>query len=151
MKLKHQKRLAAQLLKCSEKRIKFNKEHLDDVKEAITKTDIKGLINDKVIKKIQAKGVSRVRARKRHEQRRKGRQKGHGKRKGKATARMPKKKVWMNLIRKQREFLKELKEKKKITTQTYRMLYMKSKGGFFRSKNHIKLYIDEHKLGKNKK
>ena len=49
MKVNNQKRLAAQLLKCSEKRIRFDPDKLSDIKEAITKIDIRGLINDKVI------------------------------------------------------------------------------------------------------
>ena len=52
----------------------------------------------------------------------------------------------MSNIRHQRSFLKELKEKGIVTKQIFRELYLKSKGGFFRSKRHIKLYIDEHKL-----
>ena len=57
----------------------------------------------------------------------------------------------MNMIRKQRAFLQELKEKKMLSTKTYRMLYQKAKGGFFRSKNHIKLYINEQSLIEKKK
>ena len=41
-----------------------------------------------------------------------------------------------------------LKDKGIVDKKTYRNLYLKSKGGFFRSKSHIKLYINEHKLGK---
>jgi len=78
-------------------------------------------------------------------QKKKGRQKGEGSRKGKKKAG---KKEWMNTIRIQRAFLKELRAKKIIDKKIYRNLYLKSKGGFFRSKNHIKLYISEHKLGK---
>ena len=70
MKLDNQKRLAAQMLKCSGKRVKFDTDRLDDIKEAITKVDIRGLIKDKAIIKIHSHGVSRGRARKRLEQRR---------------------------------------------------------------------------------
>ena len=51
-------------------------------------------------------------------------------------------------MRTQRGFLKELKEKKIVTGLIYRQLYRKSKGGFFRSKRHIKLYVEEHDLTK---
>jgi len=44
MKLNLQKRLAAQILKCSEKRIQLDTTRLSDIKEAITKADIKSLI-----------------------------------------------------------------------------------------------------------
>ena len=77
-----------------------------------------------------------------------GRKKGHGSRKGTANARLGDKKKWMSRIRLQRTFLKELKTKNKLTNEVYKDLYRKSKGGFFRSKRHIKLYITEHNLVK---
>ncbi len=151
MKLNIQKRLAAQILKCSKDKVKFEEDRLEDIKEAITKADIRALIIDKAISRKKKKGISRARARKRGIQRRKGRQKGYGSRKGKKTARLPKKKNWMNRVRLQRSFLKELKEKKLIDNKNFRDLYRKSKGGFFRSKRHIKIYLEEHDLIKKKK
>lgn len=148
MIFKSRKRIAASLLKRSPKRVWLDPKELDDIKEALTKADIRGLINDGVIRGVQKKGVSRVRARQRQQKKRKGQLSGAGKRKGKATARTPKKKRWMSSIRLQRGFLKELREKKMISIATYRNLYMKSKGGFFRSKRHIKIYINEHNLVK---
>jgi len=52
----------------------------------------------------------------------------------------------MNKVRLQRKLLKEMKEKEIITSSVFRNLYLKSKGGFFRSKRHLKLYIEENKL-----
>ena len=99
----------------------------NDIKEAITKFDIKTLITNGVIKAKPVKSVSRVRARKQLVQKRKGRRQGPGSRKGKSTARLPKKLAWINRIRIQRAFLKELKEKGIITKTIYRELYLKSK------------------------
>ncbi len=148
MILKNQKRLGGDIMKCSKKRIVFDPDRLEDIKEAITKADIKTLIIDKAISKKPVKGNSRARARKRAAQRKKGKRRGLGTRKGKKTARLPKKKAWMNKIRAQRKLLKELKSKDKIEIKTYRDLYSKAKGGFFRSLRHIKLYIKEHDLMK---
>lgn len=145
MKVDNQKRLAARILKCSGKRIKFDPDRLSDIKEAITKIDIKGLIKDKAIRKVHAKGVSRGRARKRLVQKRKGKQKGPGSIKGSRGARLPRKREWINKIRTQRELLRKLKEKKIIDDKLYRELYSRSKGGFFRSRRHIKLYLEERK------
>jgi len=150
MRLSVQKRLAATILKCSQKRVWFDQENLEEIKEAITKVDIKSLINQGLIGVKPVKGISRGRTRQAKAQKVKGRQRGTGKRKGSANARTPKKEAWMNKIRKQREFLKELRDKKLITTSSYRTLYSKSKGGFFRSKRHIKIFIDEHKLAEKK-
>lgn len=146
MKLNVQKRLAADALKCGLARIKFDSTRLSEIKEAITKYDIKALVNTGAIKKEHKKGVSRGRARVAAKKKSKGRRRGHGSRKGRATARTHKKEEWMNRVRLQRKFLKSLKDGEKIDNKTYRALYRKSKGGFFRSKRHIKLYIEEHKL-----
>jgi len=54
-------------------------------------------------------------------------------------------------IRLQRTFLKELYDKEYLTTEVYRDLYKKAKGGFFRSKRHIKLYVDDNNLAQTPK
>ena len=146
MMLRPQKRIAAQVLKCSPKKVVFDVDKLDEIKEAITKQDIKTLITDGIIKRVRGNEQSRVRSRMRAVQRSKGRQRGHGSRKGKATARLPRKKRWIGRIRLQRDFLRKLRNENSLTKQVYRELYMKSKGGFFRSRHHLELYITEHGL-----
>lgn len=146
MKLKLQKKIASSILKSSPKRVKFEKELLGEIKESLTKDDVRGLIKRNLIIVNQKKGISRARAKKRKKQRAKGLQKGPGKRKGTINARTPVKKTWINRVRSQREFLKELYDKDYITTKIYRELYLKSKGGFFRSKRHIKIYIEDNDL-----
>ena len=148
MELKVQKRLAAEVLNSSQKRIVFDPAKMADIKEAITRKDIKMLIADRVISEVQKRGVSRSRARKGIAQKRKGLRKGPGRRKGKHNARTPQKKEWIKHIRHQRAFLHELKDRKLIEPQTYVLLYRKAKGGFFRSKRHIKIYIEENGLFK---
>ena len=149
MKLDTQKRIAADVLKCSTKRVVFDTEALESISEAITKEDIRVLIKDGAIRKKPVQGQSRVRANKRLEQKRKGRRSGPGTHKGKKTARLPSKEDWMSRVRAQRKLLKQLKEDGVISTQDYRDLYGKSKGGFFRSRRHINLYIDEHNMRKD--
>jgi len=146
MKLNIQKRLASQTLKCSEKRIVFDTDRLDEIKEAITKADIRALVKKDAIRRKPMKSVSRGRARKIRTQKIKGRRKGHGSRKGRKTARTPKKRAWINKIRTQKKLLKLLIDKEIISKRNYRTLYLKSKGGFFRSRRHIKLYIKEQNL-----
>lgn len=146
MDLSTQKRLAGAILKCSSKRVKFDPARLKDIKEAITKADLKTLVNESAISRDPVKGISRSRARKRTVQRRKGLQKGPGSRKSKVTARITKKDSWIKRIRIQREFLKELRDKSIVSAETYKNLYRKAKGGFFRSKRHIKLYVEENEL-----
>ena len=148
MNLSVQKRLAADVLKCSPKRVYFVPERVADIKEAITKADIRGLIAEGLISEKQEKGVSRARAKHKADQRRKGLQRGPGKRKGKKTAIVPRKEAWMAKIRSQRIFLKELREKGLLEQSSFKALYRKSKGGFFRNKRHIKIYMNEHDLVK---
>ena len=146
MKVKTQKRIVHSLFKVGKKRIKFDSKRLSEIKEAITKKDIKGLVNKKAITIKQKTGSSRARARKILVQKRKGRRKGIGSRKGKFTARLKPKKTWINKIRVQRIFLRELKDKKLLNNPNYRNLYLKSKGGFFRNRRHLKTYINERGL-----
>ncbi|MBD3209325.1 50S ribosomal protein L19e [Candidatus Woesearchaeota archaeon] len=146
MKLDTQKKIAARVLNTSPKRVKIDQTRAEDLKEAITKTDIRGLIGDGAIKKTQKKGVSRARANKQLRQKSKGQRKGAGSRKGKQTTHTPKKGTWMGRVRAQRAFLNELKARGTIDTSTYALLYRKAKGGFFRDKKHIKLYLEEQRL-----
>lgn len=150
MKLKVQKRLASQIMKCSPKRVWFDELMLEDIKEAITKADIRALISKGVIRIEHKKCKSRGRSRLRQQQKRKGKRRGHGSRKGKKTARSPKKDEWVNRIRAQRKLIKKLKESSKITKKSYNELYRKCKGGFFRNIRHIKVYIEERNLIKKK-
>ncbi len=143
---KTRKRIAARLMKCSPKRVRLDPAEMEEIKEAITKDDLRGLIKDGIISSVKKKGVSRARANIRRQKKSRGQRSGHGKRKGKSTARTPKKERWMNSIRSQRDFLKELKDSSLISPKSHRMLYLKSKGGFFRSKRHIKIYINENSL-----
>lgn len=151
MRLTVQRRLAADIFKRSPKKVWFDEDDLEEIKESITKADIKVMISQGAIRIKPTVGVSRGRARKIKTQKAKGLRSGHGSRKGKRTARLPKKQAWMTKIRIQRSFLKELRDKELINKSNYQMLYLRSKGGFFRSKRHIKLYIDEQKLVVSKK
>ena len=146
-----QRKLAAQILKCGENRIRFDPEKLEEIKEAITKADIRILINSGAISSRRLLNTSRFWARKRKNQKKNSRQKGFGSRKGKKTARLNPKKTWMNKIRLQRGFIKSLRDGNLIETKDYHELYMKAKGGFFRSIRHLKLYTQERGLIKNEK
>ena len=95
MRLTVQKRLASQLLKCSPDHVWVDPERLEEIKEAITKQDIRNMINNGLIVKKQIRGTSRVRARKRQEQKKKSRRRGKGSRKGTQNARSPSKREWV--------------------------------------------------------
>ena len=144
-----QRRLAARVLKCGTHRVKFEPNSLEEIKEAITKVDIRGLVNRGAISKRPVGSTSRFWANRRKKQKSLGKQKGFGSRKGRKSARLNPKATWMNKIRLQRKFVKSLRNSKSISTGAYHELYMKSKGGFFRSLRHMKLYLKERGLIKN--
>ena len=143
-----QRRLSSQLLKCGKNRIGFDPLRLEEIKEAITKADIRGMINKGAIYRKDMNVTSRYWARQRKGQKSLGKRKGPGSRKGKKTARNEPKRRWINKIRLQRSFIKSLRDSDSITSKDYHELYMKSKGGFFRSLRHIKLYTEEKGLKK---
>ena len=148
MSLKAQKRMAAQILKCGENRVYFDPYLIEDIRMAITREDIRNLIKEGVILKKYEQGISKYRKNVRHERKKKGRARGLGKRKGKRTARTPKKKAWMRKIRPQRRELKKLRDRKLITTATYRKLYKNAKGGMFQSVAQMNRHIKEKELMK---
>ena len=146
--LRVQRRLSAQLLKCGENRVSLDPMHLEEIKEAITKADIRTLINRGIITKKRAMNTSRFWAKLRKEQKTHGRRKGLGSRKGKKTARSNPKRAWINKIRLQRAHLKFLRDNGTIPKGIFHEMYAKSKGGFFRSIRHMKLYLKEREIVK---
>ena len=60
MKLDKKKELAARTLKVGKARIIFNTSRLDEIKEAITKQDIKDLLTDKAITVKEIKGRKKI-------------------------------------------------------------------------------------------
>jgi len=77
----------------------------DETSLAITKEDIRRLVDEGAIQKHPKKGVSRGRARHNMRQKRKGQRKGPGKKKGKSTAKLSGKDRWMMKIRPMRREL----------------------------------------------
>lgn len=138
-----QKRMAAGIMKCSPKRIVFDTERLAEIKEAITKTDMRALIEQGVIRKLPERGISQFRKRLAHNQKKKDKRKGHGSRKGAAGARTKRKEAWVNRVRLQRRYLKGLRSSGIVEGAGFVELYKKIKGGFFRSKRHMELYLTE--------
>lgn len=151
MNLRNKRSIASRILKVGLGRVWFDPNRATEIKDAITKDDLRKLIASGTILVKQKKGVSRGRFRESMLQKRKGRQSGPGSKEGKATARLGRKELWKNKIRAQRALFLDLQNKKVITNETYSYLRSKSKGGFFRSRRHIKLFLTEHNLWVSKK
>jgi large subunit ribosomal protein L19e len=140
--LRNQKRLAADIMGCGEERVWLDPESQEDVAEAITREDVRGLIEDGIVREKRKKGVSRGRARERDEKRKYGHQKGPGTRKGKKGARSDPKEEWKSGIRALRKELRRMKREDEIDASEYRDLYAKAKGGEFDSVRYLKNYVE---------
>lgn len=139
-----QRRLAADVMDVGKNRVRFDPESQSEIAEAITREDIRELVNDGSITSKEKRGNSRGRARERAKKRSYGHQKGPGSRKGTAGARQNTKEEWTDRIRAQRRTLRELRDEGELSASEYRDLYDKSKGGEFRSVRYMMNYIDEH-------
>ena len=141
--LKAQKRLAADILDVGQNRIKFDPDAQSEIADAITRDDVRELIDNGTIQAETATGNSRGRARARQKKRAYGHQKGHGTRKGKSGGRQNKKKQWQSKIRAQRRELRELRDEGEIDRTQYRELYRMASGGEFDSVADLNRYIND--------
>jgi len=141
--LKAQKRLAADILDVGENRVRFDPDEQAEIADAITRDDVRELIDSGTIEAKTAKGNSRGRARKRQKKRAYGHQKGHGSRRGKSGGRQSDKDDWRSRIRAQRRELRELRDAGEIDRTQYRELYDQASGGEFDSVADLNRYITE--------
>ncbi len=132
-----QKKLAAKILKVGKSRIWLDPSKKKEIEEAITRADIRKLIKKGYIKVLPEK------VKKRKEKRKK---RGVGSKKGGKYSIISRKERWVSTVRALRKFLKELKEKNMITQETFKKTYRLVKGGMFRSKSHLKVYLKQRGL-----
>jgi large subunit ribosomal protein L19e len=143
MNLKKKKELAAKTLKVGKNRIHFSEEGLSEIKEAITKQDIKDLFNEGIITIKPIKGRKTIKKRKTKI--------GPGKRKKRINKR---KEEYVKITKKLRLYLKELKKSNAINRELYIELRKKLRNRYFKSKANLKEYLDNPdriKIDKNKK
>jgi len=140
--LKAQKRLAADELGVGKGRVWLDPEAAEEIEDAITREDVRELIDRGTIRAKDAKTNSRGRARERAEKRSYGHRKGAGTRKGKSGARQNTKDDWKARIRAQRARLKELRDDEDVLDPSeYRELYNKASGGEFEDVARLEAYI----------
>ena len=136
MKLENKRALAARTLKVGKNRVIFNSQRLSEIKEAITKQDIKDLVSSGVIRIKDKKGKRKIQKRKTR------RRSGSIKKKVNKS-----KREYIILTRKLRAHLKKLKENKKISQEDFIELRKEIKTRAFRSLAHMKERISEAKNG----
>jgi large subunit ribosomal protein L19e len=147
MSVVSQRRLAAELLKVGTTRVWVDPDDTDRVSSAITREEIRKLIHEGSIRKLPKTGISRGRKRTRRKELLAGRHKGPGSIKGSSGIG---KSQWILRIRSIRGRLRTLRDRRLITTQTYRKLSLMAKGGTFRSASHLDEYVDTHKLARRR-
>ena len=141
MDLSSKRRIAADILGCGINRVYIDPASTEDVFEAVTREDIRFLIDGGVIKAKQKAGISRGRARHSAQQKKKGKRTGKGSTKGSKYARLPRKERWMRTIRPVRKTLKERRDSGQIDRSTYREFYSLAKGGMFKNREHLKTHL----------
>lgn len=140
-----QRRLAAEVLGVGESRIWIspNPDHEEEISQAVTRDDVRRLIEKGLIKVKPEKGNSHTRWLERRRARGEGKRRGHGRRKGARDARVNSREKWITTIRKIRRTLKWLRDHGVIDRRLYRMLYRKAKGGTFKSTSDLRRYMVE--------
>ena len=133
-----QKRLAARVLKVGKSRVWMDPKKDKDITKAITAMDIRNLVKKNVIKKLPKK-IHKTRE---HVKKKKD----PGRRKGSKYSRITRKEKWMHTVRPLRQMLRVLKERNQIDNRTYRNIRGLVKGGMFRSRSHLRIYLENHGL-----
>jgi len=127
MKLENKKPLIARTLGVGKGRILLNTSRLDEIKQAITKQDIRDLVSSGAIKIKEKKG------RKVNVKRTTRRRAGSLRKKVKNS-----KRVYITLTRKLRAHLSSLKSKGKITPESFKKLRQEIRASSFKSLSHMK-------------
>jgi len=132
VKLESKKELAARTLNVGKARIVFNIERLAQIKEAITKQDIRDLQKDGAIT------IKEIKGRRKNIKRKTRRRIGSVKKKVNK-----KKREYMNLTRKLRTYTKSLRKTGQVDNETYRKIRKEIRAKSFRSKAHLKERIPQ--------
>ena len=132
--LANKKRLAAKTLNVGKNRIHFNSDNLAELKEAITKQDIRELYSEGIITIKPIKGRRKIIRRKT--------KRGPGKIRRTINKR---KQIYVKITRKLRSYLKGLKRIGAIEPTLYSKLRKKIRMREFRSKAHLKEYLEDFK------
>jgi len=140
------RRIASDLIGVGENKIRFRTDATQKISDALTRDDVRGLINDGSVYFLQPRGVSRLRGREKDAAKRKGRRGGPGSKKGTHSARLDSKETWISKVRAQRNHLRGLLAEKKLPRKSARKIYMMIKGNAFKGVKILDIYLKDNKL-----
>jgi len=143
------KNMAAQLMKCGVKRVRFNTTKLKEINEVGTREDIRKLIVKKYITKKDIHGISRGRTRKIERQKKKGRRKGPAHKQGSQKSFDKRNKVYVKRIRTTRDELRKALNEGVIDTSEFRYHYRRCRNEGYESRRKVRLRIEKRKEALN--
>jgi large subunit ribosomal protein L19e len=126
------KEIASKILKVGVSRVRILPTAIEDVKKALTRNDVKKLIEEKKVFAIEEKKKMKK------ERKKKGLKKGS--RKARESVR------WEDRVRAQRRLIKMLKAKGEITNETFKKVYKLIKSGSFSSRASLLTFLKDQKL-----
>jgi large subunit ribosomal protein L19e len=130
MNLKKKKALVTRTLKVGKERIVFLKSRMDEIKEAITKNDIRGLQKEGAIIIKNIKGRRKIK--------KKSKNKSAGNIRKKVNKR---KQEYVKMTRKLRNYVAEMKKQGKLSKEEIKDIRKKIRNKAFKSKAHLKEYL----------
>lgn len=128
------RRLAADIFNVGENKVRIKPDGLKEAEGALTRSDVRGLIDKGIVTKKPNQGRASTKGTGR---------KGHGKRRGHP---LNQKDVWMGKIRSQRKFFAMLVSGGVLKKEKKRDIYRKLKSGIFRNKKAMLVYLKENNL-----
>ncbi len=134
------RRLAADIMGVGERKVRISPDGVKEADKAMTRSDVRDLIGKGIITKAP-NGGRRTRT--------ENRRRSTGSRKGTAKTRAGGKAVWMDKVRSQRAFLRQMLDENAFDAKKHkRKLYMRIKSGLFRSKKAFLAYLKENGITK---
>ncbi len=128
------RRLAADIMRVGENKVRIAPDNVKEAEGALTRADVRGLIDKGIITRLKPQGRASTRKKERR---------SVGKRRGIMIA---PKDAWMMKVRAQRRLLRTLTADGALKKGTKRSVYGKIKSGIFRNKRVMLIYLKDNGL-----